>query len=164
MNIPRIAAVAGTAAAAALAGAGPAGATPVPPTFQHTYPAASKLCAAVAKGGGPVKLRPSKTSVLADCATLETGFNTALATEVAALPPIELALAAARSTTAAACPTPHSKAALCLKTRHTEQPVIASLEKQRHTVTRAYRTAILTNKLAFWKAIQALPGGANVKP
>jgi hypothetical protein len=157
----RFAAIAG--AAAALAGASSAGALPAPVTFQHVYPAASKLCAKVAKGGGPVKLRPSATSVLADCATLESGFNTALAAELAALPPIETALAAARSTTATACPTPHSKAALCLKTRHTEHPVIATLEKQRHSVTRAYRTTVETNRLAFWHAIQALPGGANIK-
>src|SRR5712691_664568 len=126
----RFAAVA--VAATALAGAGPAGATTAPATFQHVYPAASKLCAAVAKGEGPVKLRPSAASVLADCTTLESGFNTANAAKLAALPPIETALATARSTTAAACPTPHTHAALCLKTRKTEHPVIASLEAQRH--------------------------------
>ena len=157
----RFAAVA--VAATALAGAGPAGATPAPQTFQHVYPAASKLCAHVAKGGGPAKLRPSATSVLADCATLENGLTTALAAELAALPPIETALAAARSTTTAACPTPHSHAALCLKTRHTEQPAIASLELQRGSVTKTYRAAVETGRIAFWKAIQALPGGANIK-
>ena len=158
----RFAAVA--VAAAALAGASPAGATPAPATFQHVYPAAAKLCAAVAKGEGPVKLKPSAASVLADCAALESGFNTANAAKLAALPPIETALASARSTTAAACPTPHTHAALCLKTRHTEHPVIASLEAQRRSVMKTYRAAVETGRIAFWKAIQALPGGANLKP
>jgi hypothetical protein len=158
----RFAAVA--AAVAALAGASPAGATPPPTTnFQHHFPAASKLCENVAKGKGPVALRPSAASVLADCATLESAFSTAQAAELAALPPIETALAAARSTTAAACPTPRTHAALCVKTRRTEHPVIATLEAQRFGVIRTFRTTLGTARLAFWHAIESLPGGAKIK-
>jgi hypothetical protein len=159
-----------TAAAAvmvtALAAATPA-AGAATTTLQQTYPAATKLCTRFAQGAGPVKLRPSAAQVLADCATLEATFNAATAAKTAALAPIDASLTADRTAVRTNCPrktTTKVQQAACRLARHTDRPAIKTLEIQRRSVVSSYFVAVDANRKAFWHAVQALPGGANVKP
>jgi hypothetical protein len=157
-------------AATPSAGAAPPPATPAAgaaaATFQHTYPGATKLCTRIAKGAGPVKLRPSAAQVLADCAALETSFNAATAAKTAALAPIDASLAADRTAERASCPrtiTTTVQQAACQLVRHTDRPAIKTLAIQRLSVVASYLAAVDANRKAFWQAIHALPGGANIR-
>jgi hypothetical protein len=161
MSMPTRVAAALTATVATLSAVGVEGASAAPKTFQQLYPVASRLCAEVAKGGGPAGLRPSAAQVLVDCTTLENGFNAARATEIAAKAPIVTALAAQRSATKAACAKPATRAA-CRLARHNERAAVSTLETQRLTVVRTYYHTIEANRKAFWTAIHALPGGSSV--
>jgi hypothetical protein len=161
MSMPTRVAAALTATLATLSAVGAQGAGAAPKTFQQLYPVASRLCAEVAKGGGPAPLRPSAAQVLADCTTLENGLNAARAAEIAAKAPIATALATQRSATKAACAKPATRAA-CRLARHNERTAVSALETQRLTVLRTYYHTIDTNRKTFWAAIHALPGGSSV--
>jgi hypothetical protein len=103
--------------AATLAVTGTAGAKAGEHNFQQTYPFASRLCAHVQAGKGPVHLRRFAAQVLADCATLNSGFTAAQSAVLAAQTTFANGLAADRAAIAAACTPPVKNHPLCRSTR-----------------------------------------------
>jgi hypothetical protein len=155
-------AVAAVATAATLGFAGVAGASAGHATYQQTYPRASSLCAAVLGGAGPKRLRPVAAQVLADCTVLQNGFNAAQAAVLTADATIATTLAAQRTTVKGLCaPKPHTVA--CHRARHKEKHMADVAAHRRIHLAQVYYETIEANRRAFWHAIRALPGGANLR-
>jgi hypothetical protein len=156
-------AVAAVATASTLGFAGVAGASAGQRTYQQTYPRASSLCAAVLGGAGPKRLRPVVAQVLADCTTLQNGFNAAQAAVLAADASIAATLAAQRTTVKGLCAglKPHTVA--CHRARHKEKHMAGVMAHRRIHLAQVYYKTIEANRRAFWREIDALPGGANVR-
>jgi hypothetical protein len=154
--------VAATAILATLAFTAVADAKAGERTYQQTYPVASKLCANVAAGAGPKRLRPFSTQVLADCTTLQNGFTAAQTAVLAATASFESGRAADRAAIAAVCTPPVANHPLCRTTRRTERLAITALRREHIAAVRLYYRTIEANRRAFWAAIKTLPGGASV--
>lgn len=157
-----IVAAAVTAGGSALAITGVAGAKAGEKSFGQTYPRASTLCAHVAAGGGPKALRPSSTQVLADCKTLEEGFEKAHDAVVAEQGAFATGLAADQAAIAQVCTPPVPNHRLCRTTRHSEQRAIRALRRQHRAAVRLYYRTAESNRRAFWAAIHILRGGAGI--
>ena len=155
-------AIGAAAITATLAFAGVAGAKAGERTYQQTYPVASQLCANVAAGGGPKRLRPHATQVLVDCTTLQNGFNAAQSAVLAAQASFTSGLAADQAAIAAVCTPPVADRPLCRRTRRSERLAITALRGEHHAAVRLYYRTIEANRRAFWAAIRGLPGGANI--
>jgi hypothetical protein len=154
--------IAAATIAATLAIAGPAGAKAGEHTYQQTYPFASRLCAHVQAGKGPIHLRPFAAQVLADCATLKSGFAAAQSAVLAAQASFASGLAADRAAIAAACTPPVKNRPLCRTTRRSEHAAIAALRHQHTAALHLYYTTIEANRHTFWAAIRSLPGGKGI--
>jgi hypothetical protein len=154
--------IAAATLAATLAVTGTAGAKAGDRTYQQTYPFASRLCAHVQAGKGPVHLRPFAAQVLADCGTLSSGFTAAQSAVLAAQASFASELAAHRAAIAAACTPPVKNRALCRRTRRSEHAAIVALRREHTAAVRLYYTTIEANRRAFWAAIRSLPGGRGV--
>ena len=124
-------------------------------TFQQTYPVASRLCTEVAAGKRP-HLKSVATTVLADCAALQTNFTTAQTAVVTARTTLRAQIAADAHAIALACPKPHDGTPSCLSTRHTQHAAISALRAQLLAAVHVYYKAVETNRRAFWAAIKAL--------
>jgi hypothetical protein len=148
--------------AATLAIAGTAGAKAGEHTYQQTYPFASRLCAHVVAGKGPIHLRPSAAKVLADCASLKSGFTAAQSAVVAAQATFASGLAADRAAIAAVCTPPVKNRPLCRSTRSSEHAAIVTLRRQHTAALHLYYRTIEVNRHAFWAAIRSLPGGRGI--
>jgi len=159
----RFAGAVAVAASAALGVTGVAGANAGQRTFQQTYPRASTLCAAVAHGGGSKRLRSSAAQVLIDCNALQIGFNAAQAAVLAGDASIASTIAAERTSVSLLCagPKPHSTA--CHHARHKDSRMLNALHNRRIHLAWVYYKTIEANRRAFWREIDALPGGANVR-
>lgn len=164
MTPPRKIAAGVTAAAGALVLAlpGVAGATAGQHNFEQSYPVASKLCATVAKGGGPAKLRANAATVLADCATLQNNFNTSRASVIATEAAIGAALTTDTATRRALCTSKPSHPVRCANARLRSQRLHRRLGKQKLVAARAYWRTLEANRAAFWAQIHALPGGKKL--
>jgi hypothetical protein len=154
--------IAAATIAATLAVAGPAGAKAGEHSYQQTYPFASRLCAHVQAGKGPVRLRPFAAQVLADCATLSSGFTAAQSAVLAAQASFASGLAADRAAIAAVCTPPIANQPLCRRTRRSEHAAIVALRREHTAAVRLYYTTIEANRRAFWAAIRSLPGGKSI--
>ena len=148
--------------AATLAITGTAGAKAGDRSYQQTYPFASRLCAHVAAGKGPIHLRPVAAQVLADCATLKSGFTAAQSAVLAAQASFASGLAADRAAIAAACTPPVKNRPLCRSTRRSEHAAIVALRREHTAAVHLYYKTIEANRRAFWAAIRSLPGGKGV--
>jgi hypothetical protein len=155
-------AIAALTIAAILATAGTAGAKAGERTFQQTYPVASRLCANVAAGKGPKRLRPYAAQVLADCATLSGGFTAAQSTVLAAQASFASGLAADKASIAAVCTPPVKNHPLCRSTRRSENAAIVALRREHTAAVHLYYATVEANRRAFWAAIHSLPGGKGV--
>jgi hypothetical protein len=131
-------------------------------TFQETFPKASALCAEVAAGGGPARLRSHAGQVGADCKTLEEGFESAHDQVAAAQSSFATSLEADRSAIASACTPPVADRHLCRRTRVAERRAIRSLRREHRAAVLLYFTTIESDRRTFWAAIHALPGGAHI--
>ena len=131
-------------------------------TLQKTYPRASSLCAAVAQGAGPKRLRRSAAPVLADCATLENGFNAAQAAVLAADASIAGTIVAERATVTVLCAGPRPHPVACRHARRKEERMVDGLARRRIHVAHVYYLTIEANRRIFWTAVGALPGGAKL--
>jgi hypothetical protein len=154
--------IAAATIAATLAVTGTAGAKAGERTFHQTYPVASQLCAKVAVGKGPKRLRPFAAQVATDCATLSSGFSAAQSAVLAAQASFASGLAADRAAIAAVCTPPVKNHPLCRSTRRSEQAAIAALRREHTAAVRLYYTTIEANRHTFWAAIHSLPGGRSV--
>jgi hypothetical protein len=155
-------AIAATTIAVMLAFAGVADAKAGERTYQQTYPVASKLCANIAAGAGPKRLRPYSTQVLADCTTLQNGFNGAQSAVLAATSSFESGRTADRAAIAAVCTPPVTNHPLCRTTRRSEWLAITALRREHVAAVRLYYRTIEANRRAFWAAIKTLPGGSSI--
>jgi hypothetical protein len=164
MTPPRFA---GAAAALATAGSlvftGVAAANAGQKTFAQTYPRASELCAHVTAGGGPKRLRRSAPLVLADCATLQNGFTAAQAGVLAGDASLAASRATLRSSTRSTCVGAGTHSTACKRARHKRDRMLDGLAKQRVLLAHAYFRTVEADRLAFWNAIRALPGGREVR-
>jgi hypothetical protein len=155
--------IAAATIAATLATTATAGAKAGDRTYQQTYPFAARLCAHVQAGKGPVRLRPEAARVLADCATLSSGFTAARSAVLAAQASFASGLAADRAAIAAACTPPVKKRPLCESTRRSEHAAIVALRRQHTAALHLYYRTIEANRHAFWAAIRSLPGGRGIR-
>ena len=151
-----------TVSATALGITGVAAATPGDSAFQQTYPRAAQLCTQVAQGSGPKALRRSATQVLADCAALENGFNTARTAVVTAQASLASQRTLDRTASTNACTGPAVVGATCDSARRAAHHAVAALEIQRVQLQRSYQQTIETDRRTFWTTIGALPGGASL--
>jgi hypothetical protein len=144
-----------------VAGAAPAGTH----NFEQSFPVASKLCANVAKGGGPKRLRSSAAAVLADCTVLQNNFNASRASVIATEAAIASALAADKAARQVACvgkPTTHP--VQCGLARRQSKLLRHRLGRQKFVAARAYWRTLEADRAAFWAEIRALPGGKGLAP
>lgn len=151
-----------TAVLACLAGAPAAGAHAGERSLQQTFPLASRLCAQVARGEGPRRLRGSAPAVDSACAQLQSSF--AAAQNAVLLPerPLIARLAAQEIRTRAVCSHRPFRAQLCARARARRRNIEARLERERRLRARSYYAAVEADRAAFWATIHALPGGATV--
>jgi hypothetical protein len=154
--------VALTAIAGTLALAGVASAQAGGRTFQQTYPRASALCAAVAAGGGPARLRSAAGAVSADCTMLEDDFNAARAAVLTARASVRSASVAGRVARAAACTPRMLTRPVCRRARRRELRLTLALRHERTAAVALYYRTIEVNRRLFWSEIHLLPGGARV--
>jgi hypothetical protein len=131
-------------------------------TYQQTYPVASQLCANVAAGKGPKRLRPYAAQVLADCATLSAGFSSAQSAVLAAQASFASGLAADKAAIAAVCTPPVKNHPLCRSTRRNENAAIRALRREHTAAVHLYYTTVEANRRTFWAAIHSLPGGKGI--
>jgi hypothetical protein len=131
-------------------------------SFEQTYPLASKLCANVAKGGGPKSLRPSKTQVLADCSALQTGFKASQLAVLTTDTSIAHERATQRASVLSACAGALAHKPPCTHARRKARKALEILEQRQIRAARNYYKAVEAARRAFWAQIHALPGGAHV--
>ena len=131
-------------------------------TFPETYPRASQLCANVAAGGGPKRLRAYATQVATDCTTLKSGFTAAQTAVLAARTSLESGVAADKAAIAAVCTPPVANHPLCRSTRKSERLAIKALRAEHVAAVHLYYRTIEANRRTFWAAIHSLPGSASV--
>jgi hypothetical protein len=142
--------------------AGAASAKPGKRSLNQTYPVASRLCANVAAGAGPRKLRADKTQVAALCSTLTTSFTTAQTAYFNTVTPIEQQVIALRAHVKQACATRPSTT--CKTARQQAKTTLAGLRAQVRTAASTYRTSVRTARQTFWNAIHTLRGGTGITP
>jgi hypothetical protein len=131
-------------------------------SFEKTYPVASKLCANVAKGGGPKHLRPSSAKVLADCAALEASFKASQLAVLSAEASIAAARASQHAAVKSACAGTLAHRPSCIHAHHSATKALEGLDKQSIRGARAYFKAVEAARRLFWAEIHALPGGAHL--
>jgi hypothetical protein len=132
-------------------------------SFEQTYPIASKLCAKVAKGDGPKRLRSSAAKVLADCETLQASFKANRLAVISTDTSIAAARTAEHASVLSACGGTLVHKPSCSHARRKGHKVIEGLEAQRVHAARGYYKATEAARRAFWAQIHALPGGAKLR-
>ncbi|HEX5223537.1 MAG TPA: hypothetical protein VFW29_00275 [Solirubrobacteraceae bacterium] len=144
--------------AAALAVPTAAGARTGDQTFQKTYPVASIVCAKFAAGKERPRQVPFAPQVAAACTALETEFNSAQMTVVAARTALQPQIAAAQAQVAAACPKPRAALIACRSARKVQDAQIRALVAQWHAAAHQFRGSLQTARTAFWTTIHSVPG------
>jgi hypothetical protein len=155
--------VAAAATAATLAFAGTASAAAGSQSFPQTYPIASRLCANVAQGGGPKRLRPAAAQVLAQCNALQSQFNSARAAVLAAETSSAHAISSQRAAIRASCGGRHPHRAACRQLRHNERRTLSGLVAQRIAAVHGYFRTLEAARRNFWTAIHVLRGGRELR-
>jgi hypothetical protein len=150
------------AGAATLAFAGVASAKAGERTFPETYPRASQLCANIAAGAGPKRLRPYAKLIATDCTTLQNEFTAAQSVVLAARTSLESGVTADKAAIAAVCTPPVANRAVCRSTRKSERLAIRGLRVEHVAAVHLYYRTIEANRRTFWAEIHALPGSASL--
>jgi hypothetical protein len=164
MNPRRHLGAAATAAAVALlALPGTAGAVAGKRSFAQTFPVASRLCTNIAQGKGPARLRSSAARVIADCSALQGSYNAARANVLATQAALAAQGASARAGLASPCTGAAKHRLACEKAHNQDRRVLGGLNRQRVKAAHAYYLTIESARVAFWKSIRALPGGAGLR-
>jgi hypothetical protein len=132
-------------------------------SFTQTYPYASALCAKVAAGHTPPKLKGSEAKVGQACATLQNAFGPLQAAVQGANAQLQSGVASERAKIKQAC-LQGAVRANCRAARRNGRLVIASLRRQHRAAVRLYYTSIEANRRTFWATIRALRGGASITP
>lgn len=132
--------------------------------FEQSFPVASKLCANVANGGGPKRLRSSAAAVLADCTVLQNNFNASRASVIATEAAIASALAADKAASKAACIGKPTHPVQCGLARRQSKILRHRLGREKFFAARAYWRTLEADRAAFWAEIRALPGGKGLAP
>ena len=132
--------------------------------FRHTYPVASRLCAAAARGKLPKRLAGSLDQVQAACTDLENAFAAARSALKTTAQPLVQQLKALPAQVRSACATARQSGdrSACRQARHDAIATARQLAGQLKTALVAYRNAVNAARSAFWSAIRALPGGAGL--
>lgn len=128
--------------------------------FDRTFPHASKLCAHVANGRGPAKLRPASGQVNALCATLRSSFTTAQNTYFTATTPLRQQATALIAKTRATCKA--TPGPTCKQARAAAKVTLAGLRAQVRTAATTYRTSIQSARTTFWNAVKQLRGASKI--
>jgi len=137
----------------ALAVPGLAAAKPGDRDFQHTFPAASRLCQRVADGNAPHRLAGSEDQVTAACATLQSVYDAA----VAAAPgrdALEQAIEDAKASVQSACQGEDRSA--CRSARQAARASVKSARQSYRESARGYHAAIREARTAFWTTVKGL--------
>ncbi|HUZ83033.1 MAG TPA: hypothetical protein VMU73_12405, partial [Gaiellaceae bacterium] len=111
-------------------------------TVEHTYPAATTLCARAHAGTLPRKLAPQSAAVTGACDTLVNAFAPLQSTVDAAEAAFLTAVSGQKALVAAACKRPVSDHAACQAARGTARTTIANAAKNRLNAATTYRHAI----------------------
>ena len=156
-----LAALAGTAVLAV-----PAAAAPHARNFQRTFPVASKLCARVAAGHAPKRLKGSEAQVNQACTTLENAYSQAVTTVLGAQATFRSSALTVQSQRRQACRQAriaHDPAA-CQNAKAQANSQMTALRQARRAAFAQYHAAIEAARQAFWNTIHALRGGAGIAP
>jgi hypothetical protein len=132
-------------------------------SFAQTYPYASALCAKVAAGQTPTRLKGSDAKVSQACATLQNAFGPLQTAVQGANAQLQSGIQNERTTIKQACQ-PGAVRAKCRAARRNGRLVIASLRRQHRAAVRLYYTSIEASRRTFWATIRALRGGASITP
>jgi hypothetical protein len=150
---------------AALVATGLASAHPGERSYARTFPVASTLCAKVAAGQTPKRLKGQEAAITAACTQLQSSYtgavNTVLAAEQTYRAGVHDARAGARETCQQA---PKPKQDVCRRARRTALQTLRTLRQNRTTAIIEYRQAIESARQGFWSTIRALRGGSGIKP
>jgi len=139
---------------------GIASAKPGQRSFNQTFPVASRLCANIARGAGPAKLRADAAQIKTLCAALLSSFTNAQSTYFSTVTPLRQEIIAVNAKTRMACATRPSPT--CKMTRQADRATIRGIRVQVRAAGTTYRTSIETARRTFWAAIHALRGGVKI--
>ena len=145
---------------AALALPGAAWSKPSDRDFGQTFPAASRLCQAVADGHAPKRLQGSEADVTAACDTLQSAYDAA----VAAAPntdSVKQAIADAKEAVQSACTNTDDRSGCRAALQQARQSLRSMRASYRDSV-KTYHEAIRTARRAFWTTIKGLVGSSSV--
>jgi len=134
--------------------------------FQRTFPIASRLCARVAAGHAPRRLRGQEAQVNQACATLESAYSqsvTAVLGAQATFRSSALTVQSQRRQTCRQARISHDPAA-CQNADAQTRSQMAALRQARRAALRQYHASIEAARQAFWKTIHSLKGGAGIAP
>jgi hypothetical protein len=157
----RIAAL-GVAGAMALTGV--ASASAGHRSYARTYPIASTLCAKVAAGQTPKRLKGQETQVTAACGALQTNYTQAVNTALTAEQTYKAGALSARTQAQQTCrQTPKPRHGACLQARRSARQSIRLLRQDLRIAAIRYHQSIETARQSFWSTIHSLRGGATMK-
>jgi hypothetical protein len=150
----------------ALALSAPAAARPGSHSFQRTYPIASHLCAQVAAGHAPKRLRGDEAQVNQACAALQGSYSQAVTAALAAQAAFRSGAVTIHTQANQACRAAraaHNPAA-CRAARAQAQVQLQALRQTRRGAFAQYHASIEAARRAFWATIHSLRGGAGIAP
>jgi hypothetical protein len=132
-----------------------ASAAPAASPFHRTYPAASRLCARVAAGHVPARLKGHEAQVGTACTALEGVATSARAHLKAAVQARRAALRSARQAVVAACRKPRDRAT-CVSALRAARHTLRDVRRSFRAALRSHRHEVRAGRRAFWSALKAL--------
>ena len=136
-----------------------------PPTFERTFPAESRLCAAVAAGHVPVPLQGSEAQVTDACTALHAAYDAAVAAATGAATPdadaLKSAMADAIAQVQAACGPDATDPEACGQALQQAHEALKAARHGNKDAKHAYRRAIETARHAFRQALRPLKHGPH---
>jgi hypothetical protein len=154
------------AALGALILSAPAAARPGSRSFQRTYPIASRLCAQVAAGHAPKRLRGDEAQVNQACTTLQGSYAQAVTTVLAAEAAFRSGATSVRTQASQSCRAARAAhdSAACRAARAQAQAQLLALRQTQRGAFAQYHASIEAARRAFWATIHSLRGGAGIAP
>jgi hypothetical protein len=136
-----------------------------PNTFERTFPAESRLCAAVAAGNVPTPLQGSETQVTDACTALHAAYDAAVAAVTGTATPdaaaLKTAMADAIAQVQAACGPDATDPEACGAALQQAHEALKAARHGNKDAKHAYRQAIETARHAFRQALRPLKHGPN---
>src|SRR4051794_16355232 len=131
-----------------------------PNTFERTFPAESRLCAAVAAGHVPVPLQGSEAAVTDACTALQAAYDAAVAAATTIAAPTtdasNSALTEALAEVQTACAGDAVDPEACDEALQQVHEALHQARHDRRSGKRAYRRAIETARHAFRDSLRGL--------